>query len=535
MTSGEPGTSTTTDADQAQLPAAFGPYLLLHRIARGGMGNVFLAKTGGSMGIEKHCVVKTLREGFSADAEYVERFVEEARVVVQLSHRNICQVFDVGRVGGVYYLAMELVLGRDVRTVLTRLAERGRPLSPALAVYVVAEMLDALDYAHRHVDPVTGQPLHLVHRDVSPQNVLLNFEGEVKLIDFGLAETGRAPAVESTSTGSQSVMGKIAYMAPEQARGEIVDARADQFSAAVVAYELFAGSRYYGRLSQKEVWLQSGTGTFVPPGLKDLDDGLRAILGRALSPDRLARYPTCGDFRDALLAWSAGRGLLPGGRELRALMGEIFAAELEETRELLRRAAHLSSLPRPGFATVDAVGASRDVFSIATSTHSSAVPDPTEMIRRSDPAFAHAPPARRPVAALVAGLAIAATAVVAVVVLTRSPPPPPAVTTTTTTEPVAPPPVVPPPPLAPPAAPAPPPAADPPPSPPPVAPSRPVKKRPTTSPGALTITQKMAVLKRCKQPCAPPLAGWEGRLDAHPDVGAFKNAVDACVKTCGGG
>src|SRR5688572_11787875 len=145
-----------------EFPAPFGQYLLLHPIARGGMGNVFLAKTGGMMGIEKHCVVKTLRTRFTDDPEYVQRFVDEARLVVQLSHRNICPVFDVGRVGASYYLAMELVIGRDVRSVLNGLIERESPLPEACAIHIAGEMLDALDYAHRHADPTTGEALHIV-------------------------------------------------------------------------------------------------------------------------------------------------------------------------------------------------------------------------------------------------------------------------------------------------------------------------------------------------------------------------------------
>ena len=266
---------------EMEFPAPFGHYLLLHPLARGGMGNVFLAKTGGMMGIEKHCVVTTLRSRFTGDPEYVQRFVDEARVVVQLSHRNICPVFDVGRVGNSYYLAMELVIGRDVRTVHTELLQHGRHMPEACALHIVCEMLDALDYAHRHADPVSGEPLRLVHRDVSPQNVMINIEGEVKLIDFGLAEKGRPETEDSHAGSTATVMGKISYMAPEHARGDPVDARSDQFSSAVVAYELLTEERYYAGLSNQDVWLTAGTGAYRAPGMAKLDPALRTIIEEA--------------------------------------------------------------------------------------------------------------------------------------------------------------------------------------------------------------------------------------------------------------
>jgi eukaryotic-like serine/threonine-protein kinase len=397
----------------AAFPAPYGAYLLLHRLARGGMGNVFLAKTGGMMGIEKHCVVKTLRARFTHDPEYVERFMDEARVVVQLSHRNICPVFDVGRVGQSYYLAMELVIGRDVRRLLNALEERNRALPEACAIHIACEMLDALDYAHRHVDNTTGMPLHLVHRDISPQNVMISVEGEVKLIDFGLAESGREISNEHVTTGSSTVMGKMSYMAPEQARGEIVDARADQFAAAVVAYELIRGERYYAGLTQQQIWQQAGSGMYKPAGLADLDEELREILARGLASEKEDRYPATGDLREALLVYARKRNLHAGARDLRGLMGELLVDDLRETRELLQRFAHVSSLRRTGFdvnpdETMELMQPT-EVYSIATSGNKP-IHDPTEMFRVS-PSTSY--PVQRPrglmgIAAAVSVVAIAA-------------------------------------------------------------------------------------------------------------------------------
>jgi serine/threonine protein kinase len=178
-----------TPAPADGFPRPFGSYLLLSAFAKGGMGEVYLAKTGGIEGIERVCVLKKLRPDFGDNKEYVNRFLDEARLVVQLSHANIAHVFDVGRVGNEYYLAMEYVSGVSLKALMARAFERGQPVPPDVALYVLCEVLLGLDYAHRLEHPVSGQPLHLVHRDISPHNVMVSYEGEVKLIDFGLAES----------------------------------------------------------------------------------------------------------------------------------------------------------------------------------------------------------------------------------------------------------------------------------------------------------------------------------------------------------
>ncbi|MBM4280328.1 MAG: serine/threonine protein kinase [Deltaproteobacteria bacterium] len=530
-----PSPSSSPQGSPQALPARFGPYLLLHRIARGGMGDVFLAKTGGSMGIEKHCVVKTLQDSFLEDEHYVARFIEEARLVVQLSHRNICQVFDVGRVGHAYYLAMELVLGRDVRSLQMALFERQVPLPEAVALHVAGELLDALDYAHRHCDPTTGQPLHIVHRDVSPQNVLINFEGEVKLIDFGLAERGRALTSDAVSAGEHTVLGKIAYMAPEHARGEVVDARADQFAIGVMLYELLTAERYYTGRSAEQVWTVVGTGRHEPPRLAQLEPTLQAILRRALDPDKRRRFGTCGELRDELLEFARTREAHAGGRTLRQLMNELFAGDLQATRELLQRAARrspatLTSAPPEG-------AGGRVIQSFATLADTTLVPDPTEVIPRTALVLAEAP-GRRARTLLLASVATAAllSLVLAVAYVALQPaapppraaaPPPPTPTTAPPTPSMAPTDnalsALPPAPKA--AATTKPAGAG--------ADARPRRDPPTPAPPpTMTVARKMAALKQCDAGCAPELRRWEGRLGEHPDIMAFKVALDACFRAC---
>ena len=527
----------------SDFPAPFGHYLLLHPLARGGMGNVFLAKTGGMMGIEKHCVVKTLRSRFTGDPEYVQRFVDEARVVVQLSHRNICPVFDVGRVSNSYYLAMELVIGRDVRTVHTELLQRGRHLPEACALHIVCETLDALDYAHRHADPVSGEPLRLVHRDVSPQNVMINVEGEVKLIDFGLAEKGRLETEDSHAGSQATVMGKISYMAPEHARGDVVDARADQFAAAVMAYEVLTEERYYAGMSNQEVWMTAGTGTYRAPALDRLAPALRSILEKALSPDKSARYPSCGEFREALLGYARMNNLHAGARNLREIMAELFADDLRGTRELLQKFAHISSQARPGFAGPASPMVDDAVFSIATSVHAKAIHDPTEIFPTSGlfemPVRASKP--KWPLAAALLGVAglVALGVALAVVLLgpeeqvkvvevpAAAPPPPPPPLEPTPAPPPPPPVVAPPPPVEPePVA-----ARDPPPH----RRRTPPKK---ASPTTLPLPERIAWVKaECpKLACSQALSAKKltEMFDANDlaGMGDYTKRINACVKQC---
>ncbi|MDP2342308.1 MAG: serine/threonine-protein kinase [Deltaproteobacteria bacterium] len=329
------------DDDDDELPRAFGSYLLLQNFARGGMGEVYLAKSGGIAGLERTCVLKKLRSELTRDREYVTRFIDEARVVVTLSHANICNVFDVGRVvrstpkGNLeeYYLAMDYVSGRDLRTLQDRCIKAQKAPQPATTLHLVCETLQALDYAHRRKHPNTGEPLNLVHRDVSPQNVLVSYEGEVKLIDFGLA----ASRLKVERTQPNVVMGKMAYMAPEQARGDPIDARADLFACGVLCYELLTNERFYEGMTANDIWQVAGRGGFVPRAWSTLDGPLASIVSRAVHPDAKRRFASCGDFREALLAYSHARWPGIGERSLRALMEELFVEEMARERATLAK------------------------------------------------------------------------------------------------------------------------------------------------------------------------------------------------------
>jgi serine/threonine protein kinase len=332
-----PKIPTLPEPPPEEYPRRFGNYTLLAPLARGGMGEVFLAKTGGVAGLEKRCVVKTLRPHLTDDREYVARFVDEARIVVQLGHRNICQVFDVGTVGERYYLAMEYIAGRDAKSLQSRAV--GEQLDPGIAIHIACEVLEALDYAHRHQDAATGRPLELVHRDISPQNVMVSFEGEVKLIDFGLA----ASTVKHEQTQPNVVMGKLAYMAPEQVRGDKVDGRADLYAVAMCLYELLAGERFYEGRSPYEIWGIAAQGGFRPRKWDTLPPALRAVLDRALASNPAERFSTGLEMRAALESYRFEHGLRGDGPALREQMHQYFQPEIEENRRLLQLLANTKS------------------------------------------------------------------------------------------------------------------------------------------------------------------------------------------------
>lgn len=306
-------------SEEPGAPQTLGDYVLLRRLGQGGMGQVWLAKLRGRglAGIDKLCVVKTLRS--SDDPEYERRFIDEARLIVLLTHKNICPVFDAGCFEGLYYVAMEHIAGRDLHALSGLSREQETPLPVPVAIHITKELLEALDAAHRMVHPITQQPLLIVHRDVSPQNVMVSAEGDVKLIDFGLA----ASSQKAEKTEPRVVMGKLAYMAPEQARGEALDDRTDQFAAGVILYELLANARYYEGLTTTETWGRVGTGGYEPAGLARLEPALAAIVRRATAARREDRYATCGDMCEALTAVELSRGAIASSRDVRLAVVEL--------------------------------------------------------------------------------------------------------------------------------------------------------------------------------------------------------------------
>jgi serine/threonine-protein kinase len=321
-----------------ELPRRLGPFLLLRHLASGGMGEVYLAHQ--TLGVaERLCVVKTVRPEYAESDAAMRRFLDEARTTALLKHKNVAAVLDVGEADGIAYIAVEHVAGRDLHAVFQRSRRLKMPVPEDVALYVIGELLDALAYVHRATDARTGEPLGIVHRDISPHNVMVSFEGEVKLIDFGVARS----AVKSDVTQTGQAVGKIRYMAPEQARAEKnIDGATDVFAACIVATELLTGRRFYGDMSMEMLWLRVGGGEpHEPQGFAKLPIELQRLLRVGLEPDRALR-PTASELKERILALQARRGTLGSSGGLREHLALLFEGAQEE-----ERAAHAQLLVEP--------------------------------------------------------------------------------------------------------------------------------------------------------------------------------------------
>ncbi len=291
-------------------------------------------------GQEEVCVVKTVRSDLKADREAIGRFLDEARVVQKLTHPRIARTLEAGIVDETYFLALEFISGRNLRDVHTRAQKLGRALPEPLIVHVLSEMLEALDYSHHLKDPDTGSPLSIVHRDVSPHNVMLGFDGNTRLIDFGLA----AHELKRELTRPGVMVGKLRYNAPEQVRDRALDGRSDVYSAAVVLYEFIANERFYEGLPEEQVWRVAMKGDHRPRSWRDIDIEWRHLLDVALQNDPAKRYSNAREFRAALLDVAEARGinLSTLRKDSRQFMKEAFDKEQVSEREMILQATGIA-------------------------------------------------------------------------------------------------------------------------------------------------------------------------------------------------
>ncbi len=308
----------------SDFPRKFGKYHLLAPLAQGGMGALYLATAGDSF-LEKLCVIKTVLPHL-ADSEYVQRFRDEAKVVVKLSHGNLVPVFDAGTASGEMFVAMDFVEGKDLRAVWNRCARKGVAFPVDIAVYIVKELCRGLSYAHGFGD------LKLVHRDVSPPNVLISFAGEVKLTDFGLASS--TLKIEKTAPGV--IYGKVSYMAPEQARGDTLDGRTDLYAAGIILWELLTGRQLFPQVDGQPADLAnrakdphpdppSRRAPRVPPLLDE-------IVLRALATDRELRYQSGEEMRAALAGWIAREAPATDAARMEKFVTGLFAEDMSRER-----------------------------------------------------------------------------------------------------------------------------------------------------------------------------------------------------------
>jgi serine/threonine protein kinase len=328
------------DPTPVSMSAALGPgsrlgkYQIIRRLALGGMAELYLARYVGSTGFEKVVAIKRVHPHLAEDEDFVRMFLNEAKLAAGLDHQNIAHVIDFGTVDGEHFMAMEYVHGRGVHQIL-RESKGSLPIECALAI--VQGVAAALHYAHERTRS-DGRPMGLVHRDVSPSNVLVSYEGEVKLLDFGIA---KATAVtRATRTGT--IKGKLAYMAPEQVRGEDIDRRADVFSLGTVLYELTTGRRCFYAPGEFALINRVAEGRYTKPSAIDPDfpRELEAIISKALRVDRDERYATARELQQAIETYATAQGIQLSPISLSTFMRATFGAEVYPTTDLIPLPTH---------------------------------------------------------------------------------------------------------------------------------------------------------------------------------------------------
>jgi serine/threonine protein kinase len=314
-------------------PRLFGKYILIDKIAIGGMAEIFKAKTLGVEGFEKTVVIKQILPQFSQDEEFITMLIDEAKIAGQLSHSNIAQVLALDRIEDTYFIAMEFIDGKDLRTIIKTGQKMGSPLSRELAVFIGTEIAQALDYAHRKRD-ARGAELNIIHRDISPQNILIAYEGEVKLTDFGIAKA----AIQARMSQSGVLKGKYAYMSPEQARGEAIDRRSDIFSLGIVVYEMLTGERLFLGDSDIGTLEKVKAARVEPPSKinKDIPEELEAAVLKALAKEPSDRYQDASSFHQDLAralhpSWVSSADL---SRYLTTMFQEAIGKEKKRMEEL---------------------------------------------------------------------------------------------------------------------------------------------------------------------------------------------------------
>jgi len=385
-------------------PRRMGRYELLFRIASGGMAEVYAARVVGEAGFEKLVAVKRMLPTLAEDEEFVAMFLDEARVAANISNAHVVQTLDLGRDStGALYIVMDLVVGVTLSRIFKEAAKVRRAVPVGMAVELLAQAASGLHAAHEATTPV-GEPLHIVHRDVSPQNILVGVDGRARITDFGVA---RAVA-RATQTQAGRIKGKFAYCSPEQLRGESVDRRADVFALGVVTWETFAGQRLFvadhplaimERVQNMPILPVSQVRGRVP-------EAISAVIGRALERDPDARFPTTGEFGTALRQAAREAGIETpeqaearrfvrgaGGKPLKKIRSNIQTAlSLDEDEVMEVDIELLSDLSQSNTVDTDFERPGR-AESSANADDSAVHSQPGSLV---PPPFVEPPPARRP-------------------------------------------------------------------------------------------------------------------------------------------
>jgi serine/threonine protein kinase len=307
-----------------------GRYVVLKHLASGGMADVLLGRTEGIEGFERHVVLKRIKPEHAKDARFIRMFLDEARVAANLHHQHIVQVHDIGETGGEYFIAMEYLHGEDVRTMLSTASKMRQHVPLGCAMAIVSAAAAGLHYAHERRGP-DKRALGIVHRDISPSNILVGYDGSIKVVDFGIAK-----ASARQETRSSSLKGKISYMSPEQCKGAEVDRRSDVYSLGVVLYELATTTRLFKGESDYLVMDQIVNGRVTLPQVRrpELPNELSAIIMRAVAPDPERRYFTADELRVALDQFAAKAGLTTSTSAIATYMRKMFGEKPEPWLEI---------------------------------------------------------------------------------------------------------------------------------------------------------------------------------------------------------
>lgn len=320
-------------------PTRFGKYTLIDRLAVGGMAEIFLARQEGVEGFEKTIVIKRIRPHLSKQMTFVRMFLNEAKLAAQLNHPNVVQIYDLGKIADSYFIAMEYIFGRDMRRVIPKADSLGIPFPMVYALKIASSVCEGLYYAHQKTD-LHGGPLNIVHRDVTPENIFVSFDGTVKMLDFGIAKA--ANQIEQTRAGE--IKGKLSYMSPEQCSGRPLDCRSDLFSLGVVLYEWVTGFKLFTGESEVAILKSITEGKIYKPSYfkADIPEAVEAILMKALEKDRDKRYQTAWEMQYDIDQFLSAYEFTPSNIHLSNFLKQLFFDELDE------EAARLASTPKLG-------------------------------------------------------------------------------------------------------------------------------------------------------------------------------------------
>jgi len=319
----------------------FGKFQLLKKIAAGGMAEIHLAKQRGMEGFEKLVVIKMILPNLVSNNEFVQMFLDEARLAAKLNHPNIVQIFDMGKAGGTFFIAMEYIQGENLRAIVKACRKSGRTMPIEHTVKIISQAAEGLYYAHSKTD-VAGNPLNIVHRDISPQNIMVSFDGVVKVVDFGIAKA----ATQYQETRAGVLKGKYSYMSPEQCTGQPVDARSDIFALGIVLWELATGTRLYKQSSELMILKEITEGVVPPPRQinQQVPAELEAIILKALAKSTAHRFPDSLQMHLALEEFLKNQQLTSSTVHLSAFMRGLFPDRLEMLQKLEEAQASGDSL-----------------------------------------------------------------------------------------------------------------------------------------------------------------------------------------------